>query len=218
MSLWDTVSYLEFPEPDDRERHASRTSARPPSERKITTGCDRGGGAGTTRSMNHEVPLEARFAEMIASFGPGLRRLCHTYEVKPERQQELHQEIWLALWRALPTFRGDASLRTFVFRVAHNVAIKHVRTGKRDRSEPGLPATVPSPGTEPAEVIDRARQRARLLAAVRSLSDYDRQLAMLHLEGLTNPEIADVTGLSASNVGTRLSRVRVRLRAHPGGR
>ncbi len=120
--------------------------------------------------------------------------------------------MWLALWKALATFREESSLRTYVFRVAHNVAIKHVRRDARNREDEELPASLADEGPGVGETLDRARRRSRLVAAIRQLPDPDRQLAMLHLEGLSNTEVAEVTGLSSSNVGTRLHRVRQRLR------
>jgi len=148
----------------------------------------------------------------VASYGPAVRRLVRTYEAHPRRREELLQEIWLALWQALNRFREDASLRTYVFRVAHNVAIKHVRRDRRDREDAELPETLASDAPAIGEALDRDRQRRRLVAAIRRLPDPDRQLAMLHLEGLTNSEVAEVVGLSVSNVGTRLHRIRKRLR------
>ncbi|MEM6930400.1 MAG: sigma-70 family RNA polymerase sigma factor [Myxococcota bacterium] len=161
--------------------------------------------------MNDRAP-ELRFETAVARFGAAIRRLVRTYEAHPTRQEELLQEVWLALWKALGRFREESSLRTYVFRVAHNVAIKHVRRDRRDREEPGLPETVADEAPAIAEALDQHRRRERLVAAIRELADVDRQLAMLHLEGLTNAEIGEVTGLSASNVGTRLHRVRARLR------
>lgn len=121
--------------------------------------------------------------------------------------------MWLALWQALARFRGDSSLRTYVLRVAHNVAIKHVRRDARDREAAELPEGLADEAMGVGEALDRQKRRQRLVHTIRSLPDPDRQLAMLHLEGLTNTEIAEVTGLSASNVGTRMHRVRQRLRA-----
>lgn len=155
--------------------------------------------------------LEKQFAGVVRAHGASLARLCAGYEAEPERRQELRQEVLLALWKALPTFRGEASLRTFVFRVAHNTALKHVRGQRRDRSEPGLPESLAAHTADPEHVLERRQGRDRLLAAIRQLADLDREVVMLHLEGLSNLEVASVTGLSPSNVGTRLSRARTRL-------
>ncbi len=155
---------------------------------------------------------EQRFRDTIDRFGPALQRLVRGYETEPQRRAELGQDILLALWRALPTFRGDASLRTFVFRVAHNTAITHVSREARVQEPEVLDETVHAtsePG--PAAAASRSQQRAKLEAAIRTLRPLDREVVLLHLEGLSNHEIAEITGTSATNVGTRLSRCRDRL-------
>lgn len=162
--------------------------------------------------------LEARFHALLAAWGPALSRLCRGHEADPVRREELRQDVMLALWRALPSFRGDASWRTFVFRVAHNTALNHARHEGRDRSEPGLPASLVDERTDPGVRIDRNRRREDLLEAIRGLRAVDRELVMLHLEGMTNTEVAEVVGLSASNVGTRLGRIRRRLEQQLEGR
>lgn len=157
-------------------------------------------------------PQDGLFQAAVAQHGPAIQRLARTYEAHPSRREELLQDIWLALWQALGRFRQEASLRTFVFRVAHNVAIKHVRRDAKGREDVELPETLRADDPEPAERLDREQRRQHLLHAVRALPDPDRQLAMLHLEGLSNAEVAEVSGLSPSNVGTRLHRIRGRLR------
>ncbi len=158
------------------------------------------------------------FQALVDRFGPALRRLVRGYEAQPVHQEELLQDILLALWRALPSFRGEASLRTFVFRVAHNTAIRHVHKAARDRTEPGLmddDTRVEAPAHEAA--LDRQTQRARLADAIRRLPDLDREVVLLSLEGLSHRDIGEVTGLTATHVGTRLSRARQRLSQWVGG-
>ena len=144
--------------------------------------------------------------------------MCRGYEADPHRCEDLRQEVLLQLWRALGSFRGDASLRTFVFRVAHNTAIKHVTKAVRAGPTVGLEERdVPvAPPAHEAD-LDRHRARQRLLARVQALPVLDRELVLLHLEGLANTEIAQVMGVSASNVGTRLHRLKGTLARAVGG-
>jgi len=161
---------------------------------------------------------EAQFHEAIQRFGPALQRMARGYEADPAAQEELKQEILLHLWRAMPSFRQEASLRTFVFRIAHNIAIKHVHKHARDLSESGLEVDkVQAPTMAPESSLDRSRMREALTAAIRKLPTVDREVVLLNLEGLSNVEVADVTGLSVSNVGTRLSRLRAVLIRRVGG-
>jgi RNA polymerase sigma factor (sigma-70 family) len=71
------------------------------------------------------------FEQIEREFGPMIRRVAFSYEANAAMAEELVQDMWLALWRALPTFRGESSLRTFVARVATSCAITHVRNSIR---------------------------------------------------------------------------------------
>jgi RNA polymerase sigma-70 factor (ECF subfamily) len=125
------------------------------------------------------------------------------------RRQDLTQDIWLAVWQALPRFRGECSERTFVFRIAHNRAASHVAHWAIRRTEPletgsPLPSGIPCP----EGVLNDQERRERLQAAVRRLAPRLRQVVVLSLEGLSHREVADVLGISAANVAVRLSRAR----------
>ena len=143
-----------------------------------------------------------------------IERIAGSYERRPALVAELTQEIALALWRALPKFRGDASERTFVARIAHNVGVSHVR---RAVARPGDSAFEnPDPGTValaderplPEQNADDEQRRTLLLQAVRALPLSLRAVMTLHLEGFANTEIADALSLSPGNVGVRLNRGR----------
>ncbi len=148
---------------------------------------------------------EAAFAALIQRHRDALGRLCRHYEASAEARRDLEQEILLSLWTASEHFRGDCSERTFVYRVAHNVAATHVlravRDGKR-RDEPAEPAV----STE--ATLEARSALARLEARLRLLDLGSQQLVLLALEGCSTAEMAAVTGLSTTNVTTRLSRAR----------
>jgi RNA polymerase sigma-70 factor (ECF subfamily) len=157
------------------------------------------------------------FHDLLDAHGPSLRRLVRGYEADPDAREELLQDILVALWRALPSFRGDASLRTFVLRIAHNVAARHVARAVRRPRTTELPEALPAEQPDTVEALSQHQRQQALFAAVRALSLADQQVALLHLEGLANTEIAEITGTTASNVGTRLSRIRTRLARRMGG-
>src|ERR1019366_370354 len=79
------------------------------------------------------------FRAVTAEYGPALQRLARGTEADEARQQDLVQEILVALWQALPSFEGRSSMRTWVYRVAHNVAASHVVKRQRDRLARGGP-------------------------------------------------------------------------------
>ncbi len=167
--------------------------------------------------MNEAPPApEARYRATIEAFGPTLGRLARGYEADPERRRDLHQEILVALWRALPGFEARSALRTFVLRVAHNVAASHVTRARRERRETWVSVeeleALPAAGDGHAALEQKERVE-RLAAQVRALRPLDRQNLLSHLEGLEPDEIAEITGLSRTNVTTKVHRLRALLRA-----
>jgi RNA polymerase sigma-70 factor (ECF subfamily) len=156
------------------------------------------------------------FEQADREFGPMIRRIALTYEADRDLAEELIQDIRFALWRALPGFRGQSSIRTFVARLATNRAITHVK--KRARLPRLLELSEDIPAFEPGpedRAIARDRQ-ANLISAVRSLPLSLRQVALLTLEGLPTAEIADVLGTTANAVAIRLSRAKEVLRKQLG--
>jgi len=141
-----------------------------------------------------------------------IRRIAASHEADPQLREDLAQEILCAVWRAAPSFRGDAALRTFVARIATNRAVTHVKRAlARPRSAP-LPDDIAVRG-EDAESQAIARDRdARLLAAVRALPMALREPALLTLEGLPVAEIAKVLGVTPNAVAVRMSRAKQTLR------
>jgi RNA polymerase sigma-70 factor (ECF subfamily) len=133
------------------------------------------------------------------------------YADDPGDRDDLLQEIWFALWRALPRYRGESSLRTFVYRIAHNRAITFNRRAFRSRGVE-IPDELADPAPDPAAAAVSTDLSERLAAAILRLGDPHRETVVLHLEGLSPAEIADVQGTTAGNVAVRLTRARAALR------
>jgi RNA polymerase sigma factor (sigma-70 family) len=149
----------------------------------------------------------------VRAYEPALRRLAASYEANPAHREDLVQDMLLALWRALPRFRGESSERTFVYRVAQNRAFSHL---VRRASPSDLLAEVesePDPRPGPEELAVSAQRRAALWAALRRLPLPARQVLILALEELSLREIGDVLGITENNAAVRLSRARAALRA-----
>ncbi|WP_129781535.1 RNA polymerase sigma factor [Peristeroidobacter soli] len=156
-----------------------------------------------------EVPFE----QIVRDHGPLLRRIATSYEADPERRNELHQDILLAIWRALPSFRNDSLLRTFLARIAHNRGVSHVaREASRPRTTE-LTELEPSPQPSPLEHADITHRQALLMEQVRQLPLGMRELVVLTLEGFTPREIANVLNLSPNVISIRLTRAKAMLRS-----
>jgi RNA polymerase sigma-70 factor (ECF subfamily) len=170
-----------------------------------------------------EAPLprpaaEARFRALLEQYSAPIARLAAAYEPNRANREDLVQDVWLALWRALPAFRGECSERTFIYRIAHNRAIAHASRRRSVVADLEEAADLPHPSPTSEELLGMAQERARLLAAIQQLPILQREVVTLSLEDLSHSEIADVLGISENNVAVRLTRARAELIQRMGAR
>ena len=157
---------------------------------------------------------DEHYARAAADFGPALGRLARAYERDADRQRDLLQDIHFALWRSFEHFQGLSSVRTWVYRVAHNTAASHVLKDKRARTSRWVDLEqvidAPDPGNlEQAHAENDAL--ARLMSLIHQLKPPDRQVMLLYLDGLDAKETADITGLSPGAVATKIHRIKALL-------
>jgi RNA polymerase sigma-70 factor, ECF subfamily len=151
---------------------------------------------------------EARFAELLRMHGPGLGRVAASY-ARPADQDDLAQEISLAIWNALDGFRGEASERTFLYRIAHNRGLSHLAR----RRAAGVELHEIADGSPGPETRAVGREKVeRLYAAIRDLPVPQRQVLTLAFEGMSHAEIGTCFGITPENAAVRLSRARAVLR------
>ena len=156
--------------------------------------------------------LERWFDELLAAYGAALGRLAASYTRSAAEREDLVQEIALAFWGALPGFRGECSERTFLFRIAHNRALAHVARRRVPLAESDTLPEVEDANPDPEKALSSEQQGRLLMAAIQRLPVAYAQVVTLMLEGMTYQEIADVLGISETNVGARLTRGREMLR------
>ncbi len=164
---------------------------------------------------------DALYGEAVAAHGAALRRLARSYELDPDRQRDLLQEVHLALWRSFASFERTCSLRTWVYRVAHNVGATHILRQRRTRARGlvGLDEVESTLASADAESrVERAHALERVFALIHRLKPLDRQIILLYLEGCDAASIAEVTGISPANAATRIHRIKhVLARQYQGG-
>jgi RNA polymerase sigma-70 factor (ECF subfamily) len=165
----------------------------------------------STRSSGQDE----RYQQASAAHGAALSRLARAYEAEPEKRRDLLQEIHIALWKSLGRFNGSCSLGTWVFRIAHNVAASHeLRERRRNRVRQvgieELDDVLSAPDS--LQAVAEQQALARLTDLIRLLLPVDRQVILSYLEGMDAEAISDLTGLSASNVATKVHRIREVLR------
>jgi RNA polymerase sigma-70 factor (ECF subfamily) len=156
---------------------------------------------------------DARYAAAAAEFGGALQRLARATEANPERQRDLLQDMHVALWRSFAGFDDRCALRTWIYRVAHNVAATHV--DKERRANRSLVTLDEIENLPSANDVNREAEEseaiARLNGIIRQLKSPDRQIITLYLEGLDAAGIAEITGLSPGAIATRVSRLKAQL-------
>jgi RNA polymerase sigma-70 factor (ECF subfamily) len=154
---------------------------------------------------------DERFQEVYRDHAGLLARIARGFTDGAADRDDLLQDILVALWQALPHFKGQAKLSTYVYRVAHSTALNWKRSRQRYRQKVERFALAPV-AEEPAGP-DQERLEW-LYARIRELPPGDRTLIMLYLDKVPYADIAEITGLTESNIGVRLHRIKQQLTAH----
>ena len=155
-------------------------------------------------------PQDALYSEAAGLYGAALERLARAYEPDADQRLDLLQEVHIALWRSFATFDGRCSLRTWVYRVAHNVATSQVlRRRGRAPALVGLDELESmSEAIDQEQLFDDRRALERMMTVIHRLDPFDRQVILLYLEGLDAAAIGEIAGISAGNVATKVHRIK----------
>jgi RNA polymerase sigma factor (sigma-70 family) len=162
------------------------------------------------RTANHRVmdARETNFESLLKTHERALAKVAGLYCFHPEERRDLAQEIRVQLWRAFPKYDENRPFATWMYRIALNVAISHARRTSQQKSV-HVPldeaiTEVPTPETDP--------RVAFLERFLESLDEWNRALLILHLEGHSYAEISEVLGITETNVSTKLSRLKQKIR------
>jgi len=152
------------------------------------------------------------FRELLERHRGIVFKVANTYARAPEDRADLAQEIATQLWRAFPRYDAQRPFSTWMYRVALNVGISFLRSqGARSREVPLEPEHEPRAFADGETPEDAERVRG-LERAIARLDAMNRALLLLHLEERGYAEIAEILGISQTNVGTKLARLRQRMR------
>jgi RNA polymerase sigma-70 factor (ECF subfamily) len=149
--------------------------------------------------------------DIIATYGSGLARVAGSYEADPALQEDLLQDVLIAIHGALPSLENEQSLAPFVYRIAHNRCVSHVIRQSSRRKRDVLPTEDEPPATPEQLLLVDERSRMVAKAVLRLPLPY-RQVVTLVLEELTYSEIAEALDLTVSNVGVRMNRAKAQLK------
>jgi len=151
---------------------------------------------------------EKHFVEVIQDNEGILYKMTRLYANDKEDQKDLYQDIVYQLWKSFNTFKGDAKLSTWIYRVSLNTALLYLKNKKRKGNKASLDGIVLI--NENYDPILEKRLKI-LYAHIRELCEVDKGIVFLFLEGKKYEEISEITGLSTSNIGTRMARIKVKL-------
>jgi RNA polymerase sigma-70 factor, ECF subfamily len=158
------------------------------------------------------VSQDSLYEQAAGTYGSALDRLARAYELDPEARRDLLQEIHLQLWQSFASFDQRCSLRTWVYRVAHNVATGHVVRQSRVRKglvslEEVDDADSLTGNTGQSDVAEK-QALERIDELIQRLRPLDRQIIVSYLEEMPANSISEITGLSAANVAMKIHRIK----------
>lgn len=152
--------------------------------------------------------LEEKFLEVIEENKRTIYKVCLMYSEDKEQQEDLYQDIILNLWKAFPSFRQESKYSTWIYRVAINTSISQIRKKK------SRPLTTPLTCEFDKLIGDDGNYKKQVLELyklISQLSEFERAIILLWLDEKSYDEIAEILGISKSNVGVKITRIKEKL-------
>jgi len=153
--------------------------------------------------------MEKIFIDTVNKHRGIIYKICNLYCDDQEDRKDLFQEIILQLWKGFPSFRGESSHSTWMYRVALNTAISNFKKEKK-RPRPNslsdhhfqIPDTPSFAQSEDLQALN---------TAISKLNEVDKAIIILYLDENSYDEIADIIGITRTNVGVRINRIKTKL-------
>ena len=152
--------------------------------------------------------IELQFTRMVKEYRKTIYTVCYFFSKDTEEVNDLYQEILINLWKGFPNYRGESSLKTWIWRVSLNTCSNQERKKKSRIQTVSLSIDIDLYNDDDAG----SRQIQMLYDRINQLDVFDRAIILLWLENMTYQDIADVVGISVSNVTTRLFRIKEQLK------
>ena len=154
--------------------------------------------------------MEKEFIELVNNNRALIFKVCNLYCKDREVRQDLFQEVVLQLWKSFPGFRNESSGSTWIYRVALNTAISNFR---KEQKKPGKKpiSRIEFEIPDMSDPNDRKENKNILHMAIEKLSEIEKAIIMLYLDEKTYDEISEIAGISVSNVGVRINRIKIKL-------
>lgn len=151
---------------------------------------------------------ERIFAQWLSDHRGIVVKVARSFTSSHVDTEDLVQEILLRVWQSVPSYRGDAKASTWIYRIALNRALTWNKVEKRQMPSRQLIEVADLAAVDP---LDGRRKLAAVFERLRTLPEVDRSLMLMSLDGFSYAEMGEVCGMTATNVGARLTRARSRL-------
>jgi RNA polymerase sigma-70 factor (ECF subfamily) len=160
---------------------------------------------------NNKNSAKADFIAMIEKRKGIIYKIANAYSRSSEDQKDLVQEIILQLWSSYGNYDPEYKITTWIYRIALNVSITHYRKDVV-RKKYTIPMTEQLIDNTDANQDNPAEDILQLRKFIQELDEMNRALMILYLDGNSHQEISSVLNISVSNVGTKISRIKEKLR------
>ncbi len=157
------------------------------------------------------MPNETEFIRIIKENEGIIFKIAILYSDNGDDQKDLYQEIVYQLWKSIDSFRNESKISTWMYRIALNTSIAHLRKVKKKGTQVPIDKVILN-RMDPQDTAMEERITI-LYDQIKMLSSIEKGLVALHLEGKDYDEIASITGFTSTNVGTRLTRIKQKLKA-----
>lgn len=153
--------------------------------------------------------LKEEFISLIEKHQGIIYKVSRMYCDKEECRQDLFQDILVQLWQSYPRFNHHSKFSTWMYRVALNTAIAQFRKDKNGNEEsvPEIPANIP----EEESYKEKEDRRELVQAAINKLNKAEKAIIILYMDDYTYEEISEISGISVSNVGVKINRIKTKL-------
>lgn len=155
--------------------------------------------------MDH---VEQEFVTLIQEYERVIYKVCYLYTTPHATLNDLYQEVVINLWKAYPKFRNECKISTWIYRIALNTSISFIR---KEKNIPEI-VTLSQIADRIEETDETQVMLKRLYSMINRLGQLEKSIVLLYLEDKSYEEIAEITGLTLTNVATKLSRIKDKLR------
>ncbi|MCC8188268.1 MAG: sigma-70 family RNA polymerase sigma factor [Bacteroides sp.] len=152
--------------------------------------------------------IAKEFLAVVRAYDKVIYKVCYLYTTRNASLNDLYQEVVINLWKAFPKFRGECKISTWIYRIALNTCISFMR---KEKNLPEL-VTLTWDTDRVAEDDELQSMLRELYRLINQLGQLDKSIILLYLEEKSYEEIAEITGLSVTNVATKLNRIKQKLR------